>query len=535
MEFLPTLDYVGFAGVNASPLSLHMRFTARDNNGGSNFADTTLLLATNAGPFRVTAPDSGGTSPGGSVLTVTWDKANTDIAPTSAANVKISLSTDGGHTYPYVLAASTPNDGSEAVTLPNVGTTQARVKIEAVGNVFFDISNSDFAISGVPVVSNDAPAGGALVQYSDSLSPTVTISATDPDTFGSNLTATASGLPAGMSLAIATTSTGTTLPGTRTWTVTGATTAAPGSYPVTVTVSDDSGNSATTSFTIVVSQENADATYTGDMLAFTPPGGSSANVLLRATVRDSSLLPAYADSEPGDVRNATVTFKEGATVLCGPLPVALINGALTTGTASCTKSLALGAHSIDIYVNNYYVGTGTGLVEVAAPDGSFITGGGYSVIGHSAGTTPADSGSLMNFGFNVKYGKNLKSLQGHLNLIYSGGGRTYQIKATAMDSLGIALKTASGAQCDGPPSSTCFGLADFRSKANLTDITDPVNPIGLGGNLSLQVTITDKGEPGTNDSIGVTLWSGSTLVFSSEWSGAKTLEKNLDGGNTVVH
>ena len=45
--------------------------------------------------------------PGGSTQTVTWDMANTDIAPTSTANVKISLSIDGGHTYPYVLAAST--------------------------------------------------------------------------------------------------------------------------------------------------------------------------------------------------------------------------------------------------------------------------------------------------------------------------------------------------------------------------------------------------------------------------------------------
>jgi hypothetical protein len=149
MEFLPTLDYVGFAGVNASPLSLHFRFTARDLNGGANSADTTLLLATNAGPFRVTSPDSAGTVPGGSALTVTWDKANTDIPPTSTANVKISLSTDGGHTYPYVLAASTPNDGSEGVTLPNVATTHARVKVEAVDNIFFDVSNSDFTITGI--------------------------------------------------------------------------------------------------------------------------------------------------------------------------------------------------------------------------------------------------------------------------------------------------------------------------------------------------------------------------------------------------
>ena len=36
--------------------------------------------------------------------------------------------------------------------------------------------------------------------------------------------------------------------------------------------------------------------------------------------------------------------------------------------------------------------------------------------------------------------------------------------------------------------------------------------------------MTDKGEPGSNDTIGITLWDGSTLLFSSEWNGAKTLE-----------
>ena len=108
-EFLPTSDYVGFAGVNASPLSLHFRFTARDGRGGDNNAETTLLLANSAGPFLVTSPNTAVSLPGGSTQTVTWDVANTDVAPVSAANVKISLSVDGGHTYPYVLGGSTPN------------------------------------------------------------------------------------------------------------------------------------------------------------------------------------------------------------------------------------------------------------------------------------------------------------------------------------------------------------------------------------------------------------------------------------------
>ncbi len=145
-EFLPTSAYVGFSGVNASPLALHMRFTARDGNGGSNYADTTLLLAAGTGPFLVTAPNVAGPYAAPSVLTVTWNPAGTDVAPVGASNVKISLSTDGGQTYPYVLAASTANDGSEAVTLPSVNTTQARVKIEALGNIFFDVSNANFTL-----------------------------------------------------------------------------------------------------------------------------------------------------------------------------------------------------------------------------------------------------------------------------------------------------------------------------------------------------------------------------------------------------
>jgi uncharacterized repeat protein (TIGR02543 family) len=287
----------------------------------------------------------------------------------------------------------------------------------------------------------------------------------------------------------------------------------PGSYSVTATFTSTNANFTGSSggpAALTVTQEDAVATYSGDMLAFTASGGSTANALLRATVLDSN------DGYPGDIRNATVTFKEGTTTLCGPIAVALINSATTTGAASCTTSLGLGAHTIDVYVNNYYIGTTSGVVEVAQPTGSFITGGGFLTIGTSGGTYLADTGSRSNFGFNVNY-KNMKSFQGHVNIIFRAGGHTYQIKSTAIDSLGIAFKTASGSACSGPVSSTCFGLADFRS------------------NLTLQVTTTDKGEPDSSDTVAFTLWSGNKLIFSSEWNGSKTLEQILGGGNLVVH
>ncbi len=187
-EFLPTIDYVGFAGTNAAPLSLHFRLTARDPHGGVNAGDTTLLLTPTAGPFRVTSQGSAGGVSSGSTQTVTWDVAGTNVAPISTTDVKISLSTDGGLTYPTVLAASTPNDGSASVTIPQVIAAHARIKVEAIGNVFFDISHGDLAINDTtppvltvpgPITVNATMPSGAVVTFTatatDNIDPTPTV------------------------------------------------------------------------------------------------------------------------------------------------------------------------------------------------------------------------------------------------------------------------------------------------------------------------------------------------------------------------
>jgi hypothetical protein len=159
----------------------------RMGGGGNSAADLTLKLAANAGPFLVTAPSTAVTYPGGSPQTVTWDKANTDLAPVGTTDVKISLSTDGGLTYPHVLAASTPNDGSQAVTIPHFATSTARVKIEALGNVFFDVSNANFTITDTlkpTITASVAPPPNAAGWHNSNV--TVTLTATD-DTNGSGI------------------------------------------------------------------------------------------------------------------------------------------------------------------------------------------------------------------------------------------------------------------------------------------------------------------------------------------------------------
>ena len=71
--------------------------------------------------------------------------AGTDTPPISTAAVDLYLSVDGGSTFSFLLAQGTPNDGAETVLMPDVITGSARIKIEAVGNVFFAVSSSDIS------------------------------------------------------------------------------------------------------------------------------------------------------------------------------------------------------------------------------------------------------------------------------------------------------------------------------------------------------------------------------------------------------
>ncbi|MBE0572829.1 MAG: T9SS type A sorting domain-containing protein [Ignavibacteriaceae bacterium] len=136
--------------------TLTFRLTVRDNRaggGGVNYAQMSAINVTNtAGPFLVTQPNTAVTWLGNTTNTVTWDVANTSVAPVNVTQVNILLSTDGGNNFTEVLVSNTANDGSEDIFLPNIPTTSARIKVEAVGNVFFDLSNTNFTIEDfIPV------------------------------------------------------------------------------------------------------------------------------------------------------------------------------------------------------------------------------------------------------------------------------------------------------------------------------------------------------------------------------------------------
>ena len=198
----------GDAGTNIEALSsvsrtLNFRLTVRDNRpyvpgstiGQTQFTDMVVTVSNTSGPFQVTSPNTNVSWAGGSAQTITWNVANTTAAPVSCANVKISLSTDGGNTFPTVLAASTANDGSEVLTIPVGTTTTARIKVESVGNIFFDISNTNFTVTGAAATPTNTPTFTPTNTPTPTNTATNTPTPTNTATFTPTATATATFTP----------------------------------------------------------------------------------------------------------------------------------------------------------------------------------------------------------------------------------------------------------------------------------------------------------------------------------------------------
>ena len=290
-----------------------------------------------------------------------------------------------------------------------------------------------------------------------------------------------------------------------------------------------------------MTQEDARATYTGATYVSTSSTTSSkANLALSATVQDITAAFPASDMAPGDIRNAKVTFTQvNGTVAtripgCFELPVSLVSAAdVKTGTAACTWAADIGAvdsvqFTIGVVVSGYYTRDSTedyGTVTVSKPIPGMLTGGGYLINEASAGQKAGEVGRRTNFGFNAKVTKT-GALQGNVNVIVRNGGRVYQIKSNAITSLTTKTGTCSA-------TTPCTGV--FNGRANVQDITNPLSPVSVDGGATLQVSVTDRGEPGSSDDNAITLFDkNGGLLFASKWDGVRTVPQVLSGGNIQV-
>ncbi|MBO0331229.1 reprolysin-like metallopeptidase [[Muricauda] lutisoli] len=150
---------IGDAWETVSDVERNFSFacTVRDNapGGGQVVSDLLdVMVVKAAGPFVITSQTAGEVYQAGSIQEITWDVANTNIAPVNAQNVDIFLSLDGGQSFPITLSENTLNDGSEEVLLPGDATTTARIMVKASDNIFYAVNSADFTIEESQVVLN---------------------------------------------------------------------------------------------------------------------------------------------------------------------------------------------------------------------------------------------------------------------------------------------------------------------------------------------------------------------------------------------
>jgi subtilisin-like proprotein convertase family protein len=157
-RYLPNLATV-LTGVTANTWevipsvnrTMNFALTVRDNeliNGGQT-ARANMTVTTNAaaGPFVVNSPNTNVSWLAGSNQTITWDVAGTTANGINTALVDIYLSTNGGTSFPVLVASNVPNDGSETITIPNNVGTQNRIMVRGDNHIFYDVSNTNFTIA----------------------------------------------------------------------------------------------------------------------------------------------------------------------------------------------------------------------------------------------------------------------------------------------------------------------------------------------------------------------------------------------------
>lgn len=218
---------------------LNFAVTVRDNVAGFGLTELDVVKLTvnaTAGPFAVTAPNTAVSWQAGSNQTVTWNVAGTTANNVNTPTVDIFLSTDGGNTYPILLASNVPNDGSETILVPNNTGTTNRIMVKGYNHVFFDISNANFTIAAPASTFGLAYGGGTGGQNSticQGNNTSYVLSYSTLGGFSGTTTLSATGNPANTTVSFTPNTISTN--GTVTVNVTSTAAVTPGSYTIVVT------------------------------------------------------------------------------------------------------------------------------------------------------------------------------------------------------------------------------------------------------------------------------------------------------------
>lgn len=135
-----------------------------DSISGNGFADAFTNSGTSGDlvppVVALSSPAGGENWNVGDLHAITWSATDN----VGVSEIDLTYSTDGGATFPNVIASDVPNTGTYAWTVPSVLTGAARVRViarDASGNVAADSSHTSFTTSGWTILAS-AGANGSI-------------------------------------------------------------------------------------------------------------------------------------------------------------------------------------------------------------------------------------------------------------------------------------------------------------------------------------------------------------------------------------
>ncbi len=474
--------------------TMNFRCTARDQHmsnlgmvvGGVNATPSvTLTVVGTAGPFAVTAPNTAVTYAGNSTQTVTWSVNSTDVAPISCATVNIRLSTDGGLTYPTTILAGTANDGTQAVTIPNTATTQARIMVEAVGNYFFDISNANFTITAsavnAPTITSFNPTSGP-VGTSVTITGTNLTGATNVSfngttaTIGTNsATQITTTVPAG-----ATTGTISVTTGNGTATSAGTFTVVP-----TPTITSFNPTSGPTGTSVTVTGTNftgaSNVAFNGTTASFTVASATS----ITTSVPAGAITGTITVTTPGGTATSATSFTvvpvptiTSFTPTTGAVGMGVtITGTNFTGATlvrfNTTSATFLVASATSI-TTTVPAGATTGTIRVTTPGGVATSATNFTVVAAPAITTLNPINGVVGSSVQI----NGTGLGSATSVTFTGGATA---TITANTTTRVTVTVPAGAQTGPITVVTAGGTATsptFTVNAAISSFTPAIGPVG---------------------------------------------------------
>ena len=203
---LESVDNSTWETVSTINRDLNFALTVRDRseanglgqNPQTSFDEMIVTVIDTGAPFAVTSQTTNVTWDAGTTQTVTWDVAGTDANGINAADVDISISIDGGLTFPFSVGTF-PNNGSADISVPVVGgdSSTVRVRVQGTGNIFYAINSSNFTIQEQEFVLSVADSDMEICLPNDTVMYNFVYNTFLGFTGTTNFTAT--GLPAGAS------------------------------------------------------------------------------------------------------------------------------------------------------------------------------------------------------------------------------------------------------------------------------------------------------------------------------------------------